>query len=113
MSPALDAKEAAPIWAPTSNTGVVMLTAQPAILPKDATPFVIDAEAAGQSDAQGFHFLHNLKNGERLQILRLAGVIDLDDAHQQQIVDAILAAISFGAGIAAIGFRVTATRAIR
>ena len=74
MSPALDAKEAAPIWAPTSNTGVVMLTAQPAILPKDATPFVIDAEAAGQSDAQGFHFLHNLKNGERLQILRLAGV---------------------------------------
>ncbi len=72
VSPALDAKKAAPIWAPTSNTGVVMLTAQPAILPKDARPSVIDAEAAGQSDAQGFHFLHNLKNGERLQILRLA-----------------------------------------
>ena len=28
LSPALDAKEAAPIWAPTSNTGVVMLTAR-------------------------------------------------------------------------------------
>lgn len=46
------------------------------------------------------------------QILRLADVIDLDDVLQQQIVDAILAAISFGAGIAAVGFRMTATRTI-
>jgi hypothetical protein len=74
LSPALDAKEAAPIWAPTVNTGVVMLTAQPAILPQDAMPPAVEALAAGQSDAQGLHFLHTLMNGERLQILRLAGV---------------------------------------
>ncbi|MDQ4420215.1 DUF2285 domain-containing protein [Sphingobium sp. DEHP117] len=73
MSPALDAREAAPIWAPTLNTGVVLLTAPPAILPKDDKSPTIKGHAAGQSDAQGFHFLHRLTNGERLQILRFAG----------------------------------------
>jgi hypothetical protein len=51
-----------------------MLTAQPAILPQDAMPPAVEALAARQSDAQGLHFLHTLMNGERLQILRLAGV---------------------------------------
>jgi hypothetical protein len=74
LSPTLDATQAAPIWEPTLNTGVVLLTAPPAVLPKDPSPPVIDAEAAGQSDEQGFHFLLGLANGERLQILRLAGV---------------------------------------
>mgnify|MGYP002780098335 CR=1 FL=1 len=74
MSPALDAKEAAPIWAPTVNTGVVLLTAPPAILPKDDTSQSIDAQAPGQSDAQGSHFVHTLTNGERLQIVRLGGL---------------------------------------
>ena len=71
MSPTLDAREAAPIWAPTVNTGVVLLTAPPAILPKDDSSPAIEAQTPGQSDAQGSHFLHSLTNGERLQILRL------------------------------------------
>ena len=74
MSPALDAKEAAPIWVPTVNTGTVILTAPPAILLQDASPPVIETQAPGQSDAQGSHFVHTLKNGERLQILRLGGL---------------------------------------
>jgi hypothetical protein len=71
LSPTLDAREAAPIWAPTVNTGVVLLTAPPDILPKDDSSPAIEAQTPGQSDAQGFHFLHSLTNGERLQILRL------------------------------------------
>lgn len=43
------------------------------ILPKDDKSPTIKGHAAGQSDAQGFHFLHRLTNGERLQILRFAG----------------------------------------
>ena len=73
MSPALDAKEAAPIWAPAVNTGAVILTAPPAILLQDSSPPVIETQAPGQSDAQGSHFVHTLTNGERLQILRLGG----------------------------------------
>ena len=56
------------------NTGVVLLTAPPAILSKDDTSQSIDAQAPGQSDSQGSHFVHTLKNGERLQILRLGGL---------------------------------------
>ncbi len=73
MSPALDAKEAAPIWAPAVNTGAVILAAPPAILLEDSGPPVIETQAPGQSDAQGSHFVHTLVNGERLQILRLGG----------------------------------------
>jgi hypothetical protein len=51
----------------------VLLTAPPAILPKDDKSPTIKGHAAGQSDAQGFHFLHRLTNGERLQILHFAG----------------------------------------
>ncbi|QMW23240.1 DUF2285 domain-containing protein [Sandaracinobacteroides saxicola] len=55
------------------NTGVVMLTAPPAILAKDDKSPAIESQTASHSDAQGSHFLHSLTNGERLQILRLAG----------------------------------------
>ena len=80
MSPALDAREAAPIWAPTVNTGVVLLTAPPAILPKDYSSPAIETQAPGQSDAQGSHFLHTLTNGERIQILRLGVGIGAEGA---------------------------------
>jgi hypothetical protein len=56
------------------NTGAVILTAPPAFFPQDASPPVVETQAPGQSDAQGSHFLHSLTNGERLQILHLAGV---------------------------------------
>ncbi|MBX9738735.1 MAG: DUF2285 domain-containing protein [Beijerinckiaceae bacterium] len=49
----------------------MLLTAPPDILPKDDSSPAIEAQTPGQSDAQGFHFLHSLTNGERLQILRL------------------------------------------
>jgi hypothetical protein len=78
LSPALDAKEAAPIWSPAANTGVVMLTATPPILPKSPSAPTIEAQSGEESDTQGCHFLHRLKNGERLQVLRLAGVSEVE-----------------------------------
>lgn len=47
------------------------------------------------------------------QALSLAGIIELDDARQQQIVDATLSVVSIAAGIAAVGFRRSAAAEIR
>ncbi len=59
---------------PSVDTGIVLLTASPSVVPTDKNLVVALHPVEPQTDDQGEHFRHHLGNGRYLHILRLAGV---------------------------------------
>lgn len=75
MRPSLKATEAPLFWSAEDDTGAVMLTSAPPILPADSDVLTTLSEAAAYLDEQGAHALHDLGNGQRLHVVRLAGAV--------------------------------------
>nr|WP_282638966.1 DUF2285 domain-containing protein [Xanthobacter autotrophicus] len=73
VRPSLKATEAPVFWSAEDDTGAVLLTSAPPILPADSDVLATLSEAAAYLDEQGAHTLHDLGNGQRLHVVRLAG----------------------------------------
>lgn len=73
MRPSLNASETPVFWSAEDDTGSVLLTSAPPILPADSDVVTALSEAAVYRDEQGAHTLHDLGNGQQLHVVRLPG----------------------------------------
>ncbi len=73
VRPSLKATEAPVFWSAEDDTGAVLLTSAPPILPVDSDVFAPLGEATASLDEQGAHTRHDLGNGQWLHVVRLAG----------------------------------------